>query len=883
MNRLIALFTVCVSFLNSFGQEMITDFISYNGDKCSTPSGFVTLNNSMLFASTTEDFGREIWILNENQAPVLLKDINPGPKDGILADISNTSVVMNHELYFIASDGQSKGELWKTDGTNSGTLKITSNLDADVSKLTLVGDKIYFLKQRENELQVWFSDGTHEGTIAIDSKLNINASPIFQGKCNGLFSFAFQQNNEEQARVWVSDGTTNGTIAITEPLVGNSEGINNFRPLSHFIELKDKLYFCDKDFLYQTDGTGKNTIPLYKISNLYTTCCDFGDATHTNGTLYFSFYDYQNHSQSIISTEGSKESTHIVYQKNSDFSFMPSNLLAIQDELVFTSVDSLGHTILVKMNIQNNQISKLVTLTQSPLSASEFGFNKCIHQCQLQAITNTSIYCAVPQDYFSVSGWISNLTSEGTRLENNLQDVYNGYSFNNSFYFSHKSGNEGSELWKLNPTNQSLSLVSNINNFKYGICNPYLTILNTNLIFTAGSLESGNELWTFNGQNSVRLKTNTNQINSGCHSLTKHNNSLFFISDGSSNKSELWQTNGDINNTHLVCDLLQKHNFSNPSHLFTFKEELYFTAENNNQLFLCKKNNDNMEIIAKLAQNENNRVCIYDDVVQVEGQLFFITHHEKQSSLWISNGTSEGTKVISNFAQCCQLTSVGNQLFFAAAKNPGDAIEIWTSMGSADNTKEIEIEGSTEYFQPDNFIALEDKLLFTAYTEKSGRELWISDGTNMGTHQLFDINPGINNTIQLTQFCKFKNEVYFNASDGLNGTELWKTDGTALGTLKVKEINSGAESSNPSHFTVINNHLYFQAYDSVHGRELWKTDGSESGTTLVADVFPGINSSSPSHFTGTGNTIYFLANSPEKGRQIWKLNDNATFTLKNNR
>ncbi|HEY6837986.1 MAG TPA: ELWxxDGT repeat protein, partial [Geobacteraceae bacterium] len=38
---------------------------------------------------------------------------------------------------------------------------------------------------------------------------------------------------------------------------------------------------------------------------------------------------------------------------------------------------------------------------------------------------------------------------------------------------------------------------------------------------------------------------------------------------------------------------------------------------------------------------------------------------------------------------------------------------------------------------------------------------------------------------------------YFGATDGINGQELWRTDGTEVGTFMVTDINPGGNSSNP--------------------------------------------------------------------------------------
>ncbi|MEM9929157.1 MAG: hypothetical protein AAF840_05025 [Bacteroidota bacterium] len=53
-------------------------------------------------------------------------------------------------------------------------------------------------------------------------------------------------------------------------------------------------------------------------------------------------------------------------------------------------------------------------------------------------------------------------------------------------------------------------------------------------------------------------------------------------------------------------------------------------------------------------------------------------------------------------------------------------------------------------FAPDNIdfrttsrgVNFNGKLIFPANTDSTGTKLWISDGTQEGTHQLADLNPG---------------------------------------------------------------------------------------------------------------------------------------------
>ena len=186
---------------------------------------------------------------------------------------------------------------------------------------------------------------------------------------------------------------------------------------------------------------------------------------------------------------------------------------------------------------------------------------------------------------------------------------------------------------------------------------------------------------------------------------------------------------------------------------------------------------------------------------------------------------------------------------------------------------------------PRSLTEFDGKLYYTANDSESGRELWVSDGTEAGTNLVKDINPNSNSFTYGSDYSapryltEFNSKLYFSAGDGEHGRELWVTDGTEAGTNLVKDINPSNDSdgntypSEPRDFTEAGDKLYFTADDGEHGRELWVTDGTAEGTNLVKDLYPGggsygANSSSPDDFVEFDGKLYFTANT-ETGRQQW--------------
>ncbi|HZV71142.1 MAG TPA: hypothetical protein VFG10_16425 [Saprospiraceae bacterium] len=106
-------------------QVQVTSFDRFGTELGSNPSGFKIFKDKLIFRAQNSSYGYELWISSgDPNSATLLKDINPGKQSGIVNYyFEASSAELNDELYFIASDNLSAGELWKTDGTEAGTKK----------------------------------------------------------------------------------------------------------------------------------------------------------------------------------------------------------------------------------------------------------------------------------------------------------------------------------------------------------------------------------------------------------------------------------------------------------------------------------------------------------------------------------------------------------------------------------------------------------------------------------------------------------------------------------------------------------------------------------------------------------------------------------------
>ena len=163
--------------------------------------------------------GAELWATDGTAAGTrLVKDINPNVDQygtGIGSRPYNMLGVGN-TLYFVADDGTTGLELWKSDGTEAGTVLV-----ADISPgaggsspahLTNVRGRLYFTAtDPAGGQEVWTSDGTAAGTVRVDD-LNpgpAGSQPLSLATVGGRLVFS------------ADDGTTGRTLWAVDPGLPN--------------------------------------------------------------------------------------------------------------------------------------------------------------------------------------------------------------------------------------------------------------------------------------------------------------------------------------------------------------------------------------------------------------------------------------------------------------------------------------------------------------------------------------------------------------------------------------------------------------------------------------------------------------------------------------
>jgi ELWxxDGT repeat protein len=236
--------------------------------------------------------GYEIWKLSATNAFTMVKDINAGAPNGFTQYVAIT--ISNNQLFFIANDGAGD-DIWRTDGTSSGTTKAVDVPFASIEDLTDVNGTMFFEHDSlatytfDAYTELWKTQGTAATTQLVeDFGYNYNYNGLagfipFKGK------LYFHHILEAQTDLMVSDGTEAGTQVVTEA----ASGIESF--MQDMITFNNYLVWYSEtqgfaNPIMKTDGTTAGTSLVHGLNNVVSPPdYDFSyvDLTPAGDRLYF--------------------------------------------------------------------------------------------------------------------------------------------------------------------------------------------------------------------------------------------------------------------------------------------------------------------------------------------------------------------------------------------------------------------------------------------------------------------------------------------------------------------------------------------------------------------------------------------------------------------
>lgn len=240
----------------------------------------IEMNDVLYFLGNDGVAGFELWRTDGTAAGTyMVKDINPGVGSIILiTDPTQYFAEMNGYIYFGAADPTNGAELWRSDGTEAGTTLVADidptapsipNQGSNPAFLCTYNNAVYFSAQRPVDgRELWKTDGTEGGTVLVKDIAPGSGSPSHLIEYNGLLYFsAFHP--DQNYTLYKSNGTAAGTVAVKPP---NSGGPTI--SLDPFVIFKGKLFFAANDnqgfsSIWYSDGTAGGTASLPDVPGAY--------------------------------------------------------------------------------------------------------------------------------------------------------------------------------------------------------------------------------------------------------------------------------------------------------------------------------------------------------------------------------------------------------------------------------------------------------------------------------------------------------------------------------------------------------------------------------------------------------------------------------------
>lgn len=318
------------------------------------------VNNYVLFTANDGVHGLELWRTDGTpEGTQMVKDIRPGAPDGVFVTLSNPLpdfYVWNNVIFFNGNDGTGE-ELWRSDGTESGTYMVKDinptpgfTSTSNPRHYAEYNNKLYFSASSPFEgIELWVTDGTAAGTMLVKSIQPdfYSSEPTNLISCNGYLLFIAKDQQYTNDELWRSDGTANGTVKVKEINPNGNGLVNNSNIYERLlIKIENVVYFTANDGvhgyeLWRSDGTEAGT---FMVKDASANLPGFAPRNFAvaNNILYYR-YDDAVYGQELWRSDGTEAGTYMVKDIEPGFfgSFSPyASIFSYNNVIYFNAVNS---------------------------------------------------------------------------------------------------------------------------------------------------------------------------------------------------------------------------------------------------------------------------------------------------------------------------------------------------------------------------------------------------------------------------------------------------------------------------------------------------------------------------------------------------------------
>ena len=773
--------------LLTFAIDLIADVNQFGFS--SLPEKFVQMGNDAYFVADDGVSGTELWKTDGTEnGTVQVADVLPGPDASSPSDLT----VIGNDLFFIAFDANGETDLWKSDGTTAGTVEV---FDADpngvyyLKDLTASGGKLFFTAYEiASGYELWTSDGTSGGTqlvLDINPDNSVFDRPEELTDVNGTLFFTALDDGYYNRELWKSDGTAGGTVLVKD--IG--------------VDIGDPGNPGDDDF-------SVSSTPL--------------NLTNIGGTLYFTADDFELGTE-LFKSDGTTAGTVMVEDLNVGGSSDPDELTAFNNLVYFTADAGSGR--------------------------------------ELYSTDGSTINFVVKTSVGSAASMPSNLTVVG-----------------NDLFFSAEGAVPVTKITAEVPllTVDNSRRSAGFAGLVSSVASTYQGVIST--VTSSGSFSSERQTGTDDGPGWVHADARIGQtipMEGTVELSTIAVNDLYIEDiDGNDLVTDAWEWTisdpGGLTNIDF-SGFASGNEFSEPTEGLLF--ELFLNGSSTRTDFDEVNGQDLDNWFAK-------RTADNIDITHAGGATI------TSATVRLTMGRDGGPEDLpNNFNEALVINAVltADLSSNTPLREPGGR-ELHKTDGTVGGTVIVKDINTTGDSEPGELTESGGKLFFSADDPTgSGRELWVSDGTDAGTMLLVDSRPGQDAYgAQLNgdprNLFDLDGQLLFTTVDGLNDRELWSSDGMAANTELLKNVNPGTLSSNARDFVTIGNNVFFIADDGINGEAVWSYTSGSGTLTMVADATPS-DSDNVSGLTQFGTEVVFFNDAFGSNGGVFRTNGSGTPTL----
>lgn len=818
----------------------------------------------VLFTAETDAQGVELWRSDGTPTGTrLVADIHPG----VGSSFPELMVWAGSTAFFAADDGLHGAELWATDGTQAGTRlvkDIAPGADRSwITEIVAAGAGVFLVADdgvRGSEL--WFSDGSAAGTRMV---ADIAAGPAPSGPFSlqafgaGVAFRAWTPAHDYE--LWVSDGTTAGTRMVLDVDPGSGPGC-----VGRLVVTGNRIFFTGLERTggeepWWSDGTAAGTKRIVDLNPGGNGSAPNGAVVH-GGAVFFTAFTPQ-HGLELWRTDGTAAGTTLVVDAVvGAASSEASALLATRVGLLFFARDAVAGWWLWRTDGVTATRLTLLTATTGYIliPAAEVGGGAVLLADGLVltdgTASGTRVVARPPQ-----------LLAEGSHSV--------GIDRLGNLLFAAGDDATGIEVWHSDATASGTGLLVDLRQHPGATASAWpddLTPLPGRMVFLADDGVHGREVWVTDGSRAgtalvrdVRPGSEGSTVAADGPGIVAVGHQALFVAEDGVHGPELWRTDGRAAGTVLVRDLVPGWLGANPRELHALDHgRVVFAARrdtaNDYELFVSDGSAAGTQLVADLrtgAVGSHPRAFH-----RLGASAIFTANGDAGDGLWRTDGTATGTTLLRLLGLGLQyrpLAVVRDRLYFAALGN-GAGVELWSTDGTPGGTALVaDVNPGPESSLPTLGVACGDRLVFSTTPTLFELDIWSTDGTAAGTRQLLALPRGRNDVIGHSLAVASDRVVVF--AETMRGLELWGLDDGSSPPTLLQSLSAHQHVG----MVKVGTRRVFAIARHSDGAIGWSTDGTLAGTRLVLDR----RGSGEPLGVLAGGLLLFRDRDPQFGAELW--------------